>query len=45
MTEAAESKKKKYNADDESLTLASTVLTLPSRKGPTITDAEWLKNS
>jgi hypothetical protein len=45
MTEAAESKKKKDNADDESLTLASTVLTIRSRKGPSITEAEWFKNS
>ena len=45
MTEAADRKKKEGNADDESLTLVSTVGTLPSRKGPTVTDAKWLKNS
>jgi hypothetical protein len=45
MTKAADRKKKEGNADDESLTLAPTVLTLPSRKGPIIMDAEWLKNS
>jgi hypothetical protein len=43
MTEEADRKKKKDNANGESLTLASEVLTLPSRIGPTVTDAEWIR--
>jgi hypothetical protein len=43
MTQVADRKKKKDNAGDESLNLASTVLTQPSRKGPTLTDAKWLR--
>lgn len=42
MTDISDRKKKmkKDNADDESLTLASTVLTPPSRKGQTVTDGK-----
>ena len=43
MTEEADRKKKKDNANDDSLTLASEVLTLPSRKGPIVTDAELIR--
>jgi len=43
MTEEADRKEKKDNANDESLTLASEVLTLPSRKGPIVTDAELIR--
>lgn len=45
MTEAADRKENKDSADDESLNLASTELAVTSRKEPTVTDTEWLKNS